>query len=292
MSEPEPATAEPERRVRPGGAGAAPNLDAAESSDAARRTTVGARVVHEAIRREGEEELARTSSALAWSALAAGLSMGFSLIVEGLLRAHLPEARWTSLVTKTGYSVGFLIVVLGRQQLFTENTLTPMLPLFARRDAATLQNVVRLWGVVLAANLLGAAAIAWAVRHAGVFDERAAESFLLIGREALAGSFGATLVGAVFAGWLIALMVWLLPVAETARVWVVFLLSYIVGLGGFAHIIAGSVETLYAVAAGAAGWTDYLRWMLATLIGNVVGGVALVSALNHAQVAADVERKG
>lgn len=109
--------------------------------------------MHETIRLEGEEELKRSNSALAFSGLAAGLSMGFSLIAQGLLQAHLPDAGWTPLVVNWGYSFGFLIVVLGRQQLFTENTLTVILPLLVRRDRKTLLAVARLWAIVLVANL-------------------------------------------------------------------------------------------------------------------------------------------
>jgi formate/nitrite transporter FocA (FNT family) len=65
--------------------------------------------------KEGQDELARPSSALFWLGLAAGLSMGFSLITEGLLRTYLPEASWQLLVSKLGYRVGFLIVILGRR---------------------------------------------------------------------------------------------------------------------------------------------------------------------------------
>jgi len=119
------------------------------------RVSIGAHVVHETIRREGEDELNRTSSALAWSGLAAGLSMGFSLVAEGLLAAGLPHARWATLISKLGYSVGFLIVVLGRQQLYTETTLTVVLPLLSRRDMKTALSLLRLWGIVLLANLVG-----------------------------------------------------------------------------------------------------------------------------------------
>ncbi|MGA9629812.1 MAG: formate/nitrite transporter family protein, partial [Candidatus Acidiferrales bacterium] len=101
------------------------------------RVAIGAHVVHETIRREGREELKRSSSALAWSGLAAGLSMGFSMVAEGLLAAYLPDREWTPLLSKLGYSVGFLIVVLGRQQLFTETTLTAVLPLLSDRSAKT-----------------------------------------------------------------------------------------------------------------------------------------------------------
>ena len=128
---------------------------------------IRAQVVHETIRREGEDELRRPSQALAWSGLAAGLSMGFSLVGEGLLRAHLPAAPWRPVVTKLGYSIGFLVVVLGRQQLFTENTLTPVLPLLRRSRPGGILNLARLWTVVLLANLTGAAIFAWAAGNTG-----------------------------------------------------------------------------------------------------------------------------
>src|SRR5579864_2814438 len=119
-----------------------------EEKQVQERVAIGAHVVHETIRREGEEELKRPSSALAWSGLAAGLSMGFSLVAEGLLAAGLPHAPWATLISKLGYSVGFLIVVLGRQQLYTETTLTVVLPLLSRRNLSTAISVLRLWTIV------------------------------------------------------------------------------------------------------------------------------------------------
>ncbi len=265
----------------------APSLRAAEHEEVQERTAVSAGVVHEAIRKEGEDELARPSAALAWSGLAAGLSMGFSLVAEGLLRAHLPDAAWRPLVAKLGYSLGYLIVVLGRQQLFTENTLTVILPLLIHRNARTLLDVARLWAVVLAANLAGALIFAWLLGHTPAFDPQVREVFGDLGREALRNDFGSAIIKGVFAGWLIALLVWLLPLAEAARVFVIVILTYFVGLGGFTHIIAGGAETFYAAFAGEVAWGDVaLRYMLPTLLGNVAGGVSLVAALNHAQVVA------
>ena len=122
-----------------------------------------AALIHETIRAEGESELERTAGALVLSGLAAGLSMGFSLIVQGELHANLPEGPARALLTPLGYTVGFLIVVLGRQQLFTENTLTPILPLLHNRDSATLGNVARLWVLVLTSNIVGTWLVAAAV---------------------------------------------------------------------------------------------------------------------------------
>ena len=89
--------------------------------------------------------------------------MGFSFVSESILRAHLPESNWRMLIAKLGYGIGFLIVILGRQQLFTENTLTVILPLLRRRRADVLRNVARLWLVVLTANLVGAFVFAAAI---------------------------------------------------------------------------------------------------------------------------------
>ncbi|HET7321083.1 MAG TPA: formate/nitrite transporter family protein [Longimicrobiaceae bacterium] len=265
-------------------------LEAREAAEVERRTAPPVTVVHEAIRAEGEAELLRPVSALAFSGLAAGLSMGFSLVAEGLLRAEIGEVPWVALVSKLGYSVGFLIVILGRQQLFTENTLTPILPLLQRRSLRTLVRVLRMWSVVLLTNILGALLFAWAVARSDVFDAHTREVFARIGHEAMGTGFGNTFLRAIFAGWLIALMVWLLPYAESARFWVIIVLTYLVGIGHFSHIIAGSTETLFIVVLGQAAVADFfLRFFLPTLLGNVVGGVALVTAINHAQTVAGKE---
>ena len=261
-----------------------PDLSSEEKKQVKERGTPRAAVVYETVREEGEFEMRRTVSALAWSALAAGLSMGFSLVAEGLLRAHLPDAPWRPLVAKFGYSAGFLIVILGRQQLFTENTLTVILPLLLRKDMKTFLCVARLWTIVFAANIVGAFIFAWVISHTGIFGADIKESFGEIGREAAQGDWLMIFLRAIFAGWLIAMMVWLLPAAESARIWVIIIMTYLVALGGYAHIIAGSVEVFYAVLTGAVGWSTYFGWMLPTLLGNCIGGVALVAVLAHAQV--------
>src|ERR1043166_4563887 len=261
-----------------------PQLTAEERKQVERRSSPRTEVVCEAIREEGENELSRSSPTLAWDGLAAGLSMGFSLVAEGLLRAHLSDSAWRPLVSKLGYSVGFLIVVLGRQQLFTENTLTVILPLLQRPYAATLRNVLRLWAVVFLANTAGALLFPFVAARTELFEPQTRQAFAEIGREALKSWWALTLLKGVFAGWLIAMMVWMLPAAESARFFVVVAMTYVVALGGFSHIIAGSVEVFQLVLAGGATWADYFTWMLPTLAGNIIGGTTLVAALGHAQV--------
>jgi formate/nitrite transporter FocA (FNT family) len=258
---------------------------AVEKKQVEERLAIGANVVYETVRREGEDELNRAVSALAWSAFAAGLSMGFSFIAEGLLMAHLPDQPWRALIAGLGYPVGFLIVILGRQQLFTENTLTVVLPLLLRKNLSTLWRMLRLWAVVLTANLVGTFLFALCVARIDLFDIRTQQSLTEIGNAHLGAGFGITLMRSIFAGWLIALMVWLLPAADSARVSVIIIITYLVGIGGFNHIIAGSTTMFFLVARHSISPGTYLvRFFLPTLLGNVAGGLSLVTALNHAQV--------
>lgn len=267
-------------------------LSEPDQAEVERRSAIGAVVVHEAIRKEGDEELRRPSSALAWSGFAAGMSMTFSLIGEGLIRSHLPDEGWRPLVVSFGYTLGFLIVILGRQQLFTENTLTVILPLLTRRDLACFAGVLRLWAVVLASNLAGVFLATWVIAATGVFEPSVKAAFLGIGREAMHPAGSLIFLKGIFAGWLIALMVWLLPAAEAARVRIIIILTYFVALGQFSHIIAGTSETFYLVVAGHETFGRYVaHYMLPTLAGNTVGGVSLVAALNHAQVIAGKRRQ-
>jgi formate/nitrite transporter FocA (FNT family) len=247
-------------------------------------------LIHETIRAEGESELVRSMPALLLSGLAAGLAMGFSLIAEGLLRAHLPDAPWRDLVSKLGYAVGFVVVVLGRQQLFTENTLTPILALLYNRDMRTLGRVARLWILVLVANVAGTWAVSAVLAGTDLFPPGIREAFTAISHHAVGTSFGGTVLKGIFAGWLIALLVWLMPGAGGSRFAVIVLLTWLVSVAGFAHIIAGSVEASFLVLSSQASATDYLwRFFTPTLLGNVIGGVTLVAALNYGQVASEVQ---
>jgi formate/nitrite transporter FocA (FNT family) len=249
------------------------------------RSAPSGKVVYHAIVKEADDELQRSVAALFWSGLAAGLSMGFSLVGEAILRAHLPDEPWRPLVSKIGYSFGFLIVILGRQQLFTENTLTPMLPLMQRKDAHTFWKVMRLWGTTLLANLIGALAVAAALTQSDALSSEVRHAMREIGTIAMEPDWLTTMIRGIFAGWLIAILVWMLPASDSARFWVILLMTWLVGVGEFAHIIAGSVETFGLAWSGYASWGEVFGgYVVPTLIGNIIGGVTLVAGLNHAQV--------
>ncbi len=265
----------------------APELTQKQREEAEERTSVSVDVVHEAIRHDGEEELKRPASALAWSGLAAGLSMGFSFVTEALIQADLPDRPWRPLLVRMGYPIGFLIVIGGRQQLFTENTLTAIIPLLSRRTVTAFIQVLRLWTVVLVANLVGAHLFAWVVGNTPMFQPHVQAAMLSLAKQAMQVTFGAAVLRGIFAGWLIAMVVWMLAAVDTGRAMIILLLTYVVGLADLTHIIAGAVEVLFLPMVGAANWF-HVAWgyLLPTLIGNIIGGTSLTAALNHAQVVA------
>jgi len=267
-----------------------PHLDEDEQGQAASHASPRALVIHEIVRAEGEEALKRKPGALMWSALAAGLSMGFSFLGQSLLHASLPDAPWRPAVDSFGYSIGFIIVILGRQQLFTESTLTAVLPVLTQRDLPTLAACLRFWAIALAANIAGAWIFAALLTIPGVFRADVCGAMASLSVQTMQAPFAATFWRSVFAGWLIAMMVWLLPSARSARLMTVLLITYMVALGHLSHIIAGSVEAAYAVLTGAASVQDFtLSFMLPTLLGNTLGGVALVALLNHAAIAPEIQ---
>ena len=211
--------------------------------------------------------------------------MGFSLVGEGLLASMLPDAPWRPIIAKLGYSLGFLFVILGRQQLFTENTITAVLPALHNKDVATFLKLLRLWSIVFVGNMLGALAFAAVVSKSHVFSEGVKHEFARMGAAQAVNGFGTEMLKAIFAGWLIAFMVWMLPSVDTSKIALITIVTYLVGLGNLAHIIAGSVEAFYGAFAGAIGWDAVmLKFLIPTLIGNIIGGVTLVSGLNKAQV--------
>lgn len=262
-------------------------LSGREIEEASDKSSTTAKVVHEAVRIEGTEELERPARSLWWSGIAAGLTMGCSMIGQGLLMASLPEAPWQHLVASFGYCLGFLFVTMARQQLFTETTLTAMLPFLHGTHPA--RDVLRFWGIVFAANMVGTLMLAGAATIPTLFPPDVVREFTRLGVEAVEPAFLTVLVKGVFAGWLIALMVWLLPASAGSRFFVIVAVTWLISAAGFSHVIAGSIETAFAAMHGQISWSDHLfRFLVPALIGNSIGGIVFVALLNHAQVKQEI----
>ncbi len=264
-------------------------LSRAEKSQVKGGSRLRAVVVYEIIRTEGEGELSRTFSALWWSGMAAGISIGFSFLTEAVLAAHLPDFEWKSIIAKAGYAVGFLIVILGRQQLFTENTLTAVLPVIKRRKLDWLIGMLRLWGIVLAANVVGCFIFAAAMSSTDMVSPEVTHELGVIVQTMMENTPWQMFVKGIGAGWIIAALVWMLPSSEGSEFVLIGLMTYLIALCGFTHIVAGSAEALYGVLTGTVTLSNAVSgFFLPTLAGNVFGGTVLFAVLSYAQVRTEI----
>ncbi len=261
-----------------------------ETRSVAQRKRLRAAVVYEIIRVEGEGELARTFGALWWSGLAAGLSIGFSVLAQGMLKAYLPNVPGAAIIENLGYSVGFLIVILSRQQLFTENTLTVVLPVIARKEWQWLPAMLRLWGIVLAGNVVGCFLFAAFLAYSGALSPEIADGIKAVGAKLMANTPNEMFVKGIVAGWLIAALVWMLPSAEGTEIFVISLITYLIALGGFTHVVAGSAEAFYLWLTGHESLAHVVfGFFLPTLAGNLFGGTLLFAVLSYAQVREEID---
>lgn len=265
-----------------------PGLSADEEQEVSQNQPPRAAVLHEIIRYQGDQELERTIAALWWSALAAGLSMGLSMMAMGLFYARLPDDDSSQVIASLGYSAGFLAVILARQQLFTENTLTAVLPVMTTPTFNNFGRLLRLWTVVLLGNLAGTVLVSYVMLHLPIFDTKADAAFLDIGRKVLENEWGQMFAKGIISGWMIATMVWMIPSMEHAKIWIILMITYLMALGDFTHIVVGSVEISYLVWAGEIGWNVFwLDFAAPTLVGNIIGGSFIFALISHAQVRSD-----
>jgi formate-nitrite transporter family protein len=246
-------------------------------------------VIYEVVRVHGEEEMSRPGVSLWWSGMAAGLSISFSLLAQGVLQAHLPHAAWASLVRDLGYPIGFVMVVLARQQLFTENTITMVLPVMARPSLAALGSLSRVWAIILGANLAGTLVAAAFCTFAPVLEPDVRDAMLAIAREAMDKAPLAVFFHGITAGFLMAAMVWLLPSAESAQFFVIVAMTYLIAISGAAHIVAGSTESFLRLLDGDVGLASVAAgYLLPAFLGNVVGGTVLFALISYAQVMKEI----
>jgi formate-nitrite transporter family protein len=182
-------------------------LTSSELESVEERLRLRAAIVYEIIRQEGEEELSRPASGLAWSGFSAGVTISFSLVAQALLHVHLPDASWRPLVESLGYTVGFVLVIMARQQLFTENTITAVLPLLAQQSLKNLALTARLWGIVLLAHLAGAFVFAALMWSGHFFDPPVNEAMRDVARHFVDLDWDGFLFRGIISGWLIAMLV-------------------------------------------------------------------------------------
>lgn len=261
-------------------------LSREEREDVRELSAPRAPVIYEVVRREGLEELRRPIGSLFYSGLAGGITIMASVIAEGAISMKLPESiAWRQPVIDLGYSLGFLMVILGRMQLFTEQTIVTVLPMAARPSWRTLGVTARLWVIVFVSNMLGTALAAALNVYGHIMGPDLLSSMIGVSSHLAHESPRDLLLRAIPAGFLIASVAWIRAGMMSEQFWMVLVLTTTIALGNFTHVVAGGAETFLLVFAGHIGVGQAIGGIIIPALGgNVIGGTLLFALLAHAQV--------
>ncbi|WP_277301696.1 formate/nitrite transporter family protein [Veillonella montpellierensis] len=249
-------------------------------------------LIFEIIRRDGIEELLRPVKALVFSGIGAGIMITFSFVCMAVLAALLPKESWSPIISKMGYTIGFILVILARAQLFTENTITTVVPLFKPFKFKKLCPLGRLWTIVLLSNLIGTTLAASFLSIDGVMNPEFVVQMELIASHVAHMSAYENLIRGIPSGILIAAIVWMMPSARNFSFFIIAFFTYFIALGDFTHIVVGSAEMCYAVIHGMATIGDYFfTFLIPTGIGNILGGTGVFTLLAYAQISSELNVK-
>jgi formate/nitrite transporter FocA (FNT family) len=261
-----------------------------ETESVAQRKAGSAKVVHEVIRLQGDEELERPTNSLIFSGLSAGVAISASVLAETFIRTRLPDEPWSELVVALGYTVGFIIVIMGNLQLFTENTVTAVLPVATHPTWRNLKRLGKLWTIVFLANCAGTLLVAALMARSIIVSPDQLNAALLLSTRILSQGPLNTLWLGMPAGFLVASIAWILPNARGSEFCVIFLVTYVIALGGFSHVVAGSAEAWLLWLCGRTSFVQAcVGLILPSLVGNIIGGTGLFAVLAHGQVRSELE---
>jgi len=256
------------------------------SEPSLRRT---AHEIFEKVEDNAHQELRRSTHALAFSGLAGGFSMGLTGLAVAAAMTQLGNVPARDFIAYMLYPIGFIAVIIGRAQLFTENTLYPVALILSERRH--FGDTARLWIVVFLCNVAGAMGFAALAIATQALTPAMHDTLVQLGTLAAQGTFGHIFWSGVIGGWLIALVAWMVTASHwtIGQIAVIWLLTFVVGVGHFAHCVANTGEIVSAVFAGAVPFSRYLQWLALATAGNICGGVTIVTLLNFGQVKAGEE---
>ncbi len=262
----------------------------AEQEDVGDLAAPRSRVIYEVVRRQGDEELKRPPGSLFWSGLAGGITIMISVIAEAALRQKLPAGMpGREAISELGYSLGFLMVILGRMQLFTEQTIVTVLPIMAAPNWQKLGTTARLWAIVFAANMVGSCVAAAINVNLHLVSQELMAAMLEVSSSLLRKAPLEMLLQGIPAGFLIASVAWIRAGVAGGEFWIILVLTYAIALGYFTHVVAGSAEAFLLLFTGQIGVDHAVgRIILPALIGNILGGTGLFALLAQAQVRQEI----
>jgi formate/nitrite transporter FocA (FNT family) len=248
-----------------------------------KKSRLSSPTIYEIISREGIEELSRPLSSLGWSAVAAGVCICFSVFTMAYFNMHLPDDSHT-LLKKFGYTAGFLIVILARLQLFTENTITVILPLLDKLTQRNFIRTLKLWAVVFLGNLAGTFAVAAVLTEYVHLGPDFYQALVDVSMHAVDHDFMEVFLRGIPAGFLIAVMVWMMPSAKGSEFFVIAFMIYLIALGDYSHVVAGSFEAFFVMFTGDISIMHAVKYIIAAGLGNILGGTGIFTLMAYAQV--------
>ena len=236
----------------------------------------------------GLKEINRSDLGLFLSALSAGLEVGFSILIIGIIHTLFKNESTNgqlAVMMALVYPIGYIFVIIGRSELFTEHTTLATLPVM--NGQATLGGLAKLWLIVYVGNLAGGYLFG---SISLVFNSEihliGKDFFYFVSEKMLKYSVGATLISSIMAGWLMGMLSWLLSSAQDtfSRVVMIFLVTFLISIAGLHHCIVGSIEVFMAFFAEAneISWVQFLKFQVLATIGNIIGGVFLVAMVKYA----------
>ena len=249
-------------------------------------------LIFKIIRHEGEEELARSFRALAFSALAAGIFVSFSFLFRSIFHMYVGNYPMGAMVSSFGYTVGFLIVILGRMQLFTENPITTIVPLLSEWSLSRLFKVIRLWSTVFLFNIIGTAIAAIFFASPYTLSPEVEVAMHNLALNVMSLQPIENILRGIPAGIIIAAIVWVSPQTKYFRFVMIMFFIYFIALGDFSHVVVGSCEMAYVVIKGDANFFEYFfKFLIPTGLGNVIGGTMIFTVLIYNQVKTELLKK-
>jgi len=264
-------------------------LKAEEEETLAHMEQMPSAAVLDSLIESGLHEMEREWSGLLLSGFSAGLDIGFGPLLMAVLLT-LSEGTYGDLSTEillaSAYAVGFMFVILGRSELFTEHTTLAVMPVLDRQ--ASIGQLGRLWGLVYVGNLVGGAVFTFlAVLLMPGLGVVSPEAFGTIADKLVSHDPSWLFIAGIFAGWLMGLMAWLITAAQEtiSRIFIIWIVAATIGILHLPHSIAGNVEVLFGLfTSPAVSLSDYLVFQLLATIGNAVGGAIFVAVLKYGHI--------
>jgi formate/nitrite transporter FocA (FNT family) len=231
----------------------------------------------------------RSNQDLFLSAISAGLEVGFSVflmaVIFSLFNGVIHPSKLQVLIAMA-YPLGFIFVVIGRSELFTEHTTLAVIPVLNRN--ATIKSLLVLWGIVYAGNLLGGYVFGYIL---SVLPERLNSidngAFFSLAQKLIHHPWHVILGSGILAGWLMGLLSWLVTSSQEtiSRIVIIVLITSVIGIGGLHHSIVGSIEVFTAtITSSEIGWKNYIHVQTWATLGNIIGGVVFVAFVKYSHI--------